>query len=196
MALLSSFPAWVPPLVILIGLLLWRGGFRGRALVLSAALIVGANDGLLSRTLKQLVNRPRPYESVEGVREVDLGKATPRLLALAKPLKIKYSTAPIKLQAIAGHSFPSSHTINTISLALLVACFYRRLGWLAFLPALGVAYSRVYTGSHWPSDVFASIFLGLGSTLLLFCLLEWLWSRHGGRLWPKVHAENPSLIPS
>jgi undecaprenyl-diphosphatase len=99
------------------------------------------------------------------------------------------------LAGIAGHSFPSSHTINTISLALLVACFYRRAGWLAFLPALGVGYSRVYTGAHWPSDVFASIFLGLGSTLLLLCLLEWLWRRCGGRWCPAVHERNPSLLP-
>jgi len=196
MALLSSFDAWVPPLVVLVAVLLWRGGFRGRALVICAGLIVGVNDGVVSHTLKQLVNRPRPHQSVDEVRVVDLARARPRILAVLLPPKIRISEAPPDLAAIQGHSFPSSHTINTISVALLVACFYRRRGWLAFLPALGVAYSRIYTGAHWPSDVLASIFLGLGLTLVLLGALEWLWKTNGGLLLTALRGQHPSLINS
>jgi undecaprenyl-diphosphatase len=191
MALLSNFAAWTPPLIVLLVILLWRGGFRARAFVLSAALIVGVNDGLLSRTLKQLADRPRPHQAINEVRQVELAKATPRLLALGQPLKIKFSKAAEG--DVEGRSFPSSHTMNTISVALVAACFYRRWGWLAFVPALGVGYSRIYTGSHWPSDVAVSIFLGLGATLLLLCGLEGLWRRIGARLLPSVHRQNPSL---
>ena len=193
MALLSSFPAWIPFFVLLIVLALWRGGFRGRALVLCIGLIAGVNDGLICHSLKRIVNRPRPHQSVDGIRQVDLAKATPRILAIAKPPKVKISEAVDDLQGIAGRSFPSSHTVNMTAVALLVALFYR-FGWLAFLPALGVAYSRIYTGSHWPSDVLASLFLGLGTTALLFCALEWLWEKQGGRLLPAVHAQHPSLL--
>jgi undecaprenyl-diphosphatase len=196
MALLSSFAAWTLPMLLLIALILWRGGFRARAFVLCAGLIVGINDGVISNTLKHLISRPRPYQSLDEVRQVDLAKATPRLLAITKPPKVKLSQALDNLQGIAGRSFPSSHTINTTSVALLAACFYRRRGWLAFLPALGVAYSRVYTGSHWPSDVLASIFLGLGSTLLMLGALEWLWQKYGGRLASAVHQQHPSLLHS
>ncbi|MDR3402108.1 MAG: phosphatase PAP2 family protein [Chthoniobacter sp.] len=196
MALLSSFDAWIPPMVLLIALLFWRGGFHARAFVLCAGLIVGINDGVISNALKHLVSRPRPHQSIDGVRQVDLGKATPRFLALAKPLKIKLSEAAPDLDEIAGRSFPSSHTINTTSVALLTACFYRRRGWLAFIPALGVAYSRIYTGSHWPTDVLASIFLGLGATLLLLCALEWLWQKWGGHLSSALHEQHPSLLHS
>src|SRR6266404_4662454 len=93
MALLSSFDAWVVPMLLLIAVLLWRGGFRARAFVLCAGFIVGINDGVISNSLKHLVNRPRPHQSVDGVRQVDLGKATPRMLAVTKPLKIKFSEA-------------------------------------------------------------------------------------------------------
>ena len=196
MALLSSFPAWVPFMAVLIALLFWRGGFHARAFVLCAGLIVGINDGVVSKGLKHLVSRPRPHQSIDGVRQVDLGKATPRILAIARPLKIKLSEASPDLEGIDGRSFPSSHTVNTTSVALLAACFYRRRGWLAFLPSLGVAYSRIYTGSHWPSDVLASIFLGLGATLLLLCALEWLWQKYAGRLAPALHASHPSLLHS
>lgn len=192
MALLSNFAAWTPPLIVLIGLLLWRGGFHARAFVLTAALIVGINDGLLARTLKHLTDRPRPHQAIDDVRQVELAKATPRLLALTKPLKIKFSKASEK--DVEGRSFPSSHTVNTITVALVTACFYRRRGWLAFIPALLVGYSRIYTGSHWPSDIAVSIFLGLGSTLLLLCGLEWLWHKSGARILPAVHRQNPSLL--
>jgi len=196
MALLSSFDAWILPLAVLVFLLLWRGGFRASALVICAAVIVGVNDGIISHSLKQLVNRPRPHQSLDDVRQVELARATPRLLGVLKPPKIKFSAALPDLKAVAGHSFPSSHTINTISVALLVACFYRRYGWLAFVPALGVAYSRIYTGAHWPSDVCASIFLGLGATLVLLAALEWLWTKSGRRWWPRFHERHPSLIHS
>jgi len=196
MALLSCFDAWILPLVVLVFLLIWRGGFRGATLVVCAVVIVGVNDGIISHSLKALVNRPRPHQSTDNVRQVELARATPRLLGVMDPPKVKISVVLPTLKTAAGHSFPSSHTINTISVALLVACFYRRFGWLAFLPALGVAYSRIYTGAHWPTDVCASIFLGLGATLLLLATFEWLWTNAGGRWWPRFHERHPSLIPS
>lgn len=194
MALFSSFDAWVPPMLILIALLLWRGSFHARAFVLCAGIIVGINDGVISNSIKHLVSRPRPHQSIDGVRQVDLGKAIPRILAVAKPPKVKLSAAVSDLQDIQGRSFPSSHTVNTISVALLATCFYRRRGGLAFVPAALVGYSRIYCGSHWPSDILASIFIGLGATLLWLCLLEWLWQKWGGSILPKVHVSHPSLL--
>ena len=194
MALMSSLPAWMPLLVIAGVLTVWRGGFRARAFVLTAGLIVGINDGLVAKSMKRAVDRPRPHQVLDGVRVVDLAKATPRLLALAKPANVKLSEAANDLEKIEGRSFPSSHTMNMISAALVAACFYRRFGWLAFVPALLVSYSRVYVGSHWPSDVVTSIFLGLGATLLLLAMCEMLWRRQAARFFPRLHAAHPSLF--
>ena len=194
MALMSSLPAWLP-LLVLAGLLaLWRGGFRARAFVLTAGLVVAINDGVVAKNLKRAVDRPRPHQVLDGVRVVDLAKATPRLLALAKPASVKLSEAADDLEKIEGRSFPSSHTMNMISAALVAACFYRRYGWLAFGPALLVSYSRVYVGAHWPSDVVTSIFLGLGATLLLLAICELLWRRQAARFFPQLHAAHPSLF--
>ena len=194
MALMSSLPAWMPLLIVAGALALWRGGFRARAFVLTAGLIVGINDGLVAKNMKRAVDRPRPHQVLDGVRVVDLAKATPRLLALAKPASVKLSEAADDLEKIEGRSFPSSHTMNTISAALVAACFYRRRGWLAFVPALLVSYSRIYVGSHWPSDVVTSIFLGLGATLLLLAICEMLWHRHAARFFPQLHAAHPNLF--
>lgn len=194
MALLSSFAAWTPLVVVAIVWVLWRGGFRARAFVLTAGLVVGICDGLIAKNLKRAADRPRPHQVLEGIRLVDLAKATPRMLAVTKPVKVKLSQPKEDLQNIDGRSFPSSHTMNTISVALVAACFYRRWGWLAFVPALLVGYSRVYTGSHWPSDILTSTFLGLGVTLLIVAILEMLWRRHSARFFPQLQAAHPSLF--
>ena len=195
MALMSCLPAWLP-LLLLAGLLaLWRGGFRARAFIVTAGLIVGLSDGVISRNLKRAVDRPRPPQVLgERVRVVDLAKATPRLLALARPAQVKRVAAASDFEKIEGRSFPSSHTMNTTAAALVAACFYRRRGWLAFVPALLVGYSRVYVGAHWPSDVVTSIFLALGSTLLLLALCEMLWRRQAAHFFPQLHAAHPSLF--
>jgi undecaprenyl-diphosphatase len=193
MALASSFAAWVPLLVVVVALALWRGGFRARAFVLTAALIVLFNDSVISNSIKHLVRRPRPFQALDGVRRVDLARAQPRLLAVLLPPMTSISKAD-GAPGGSGRSFPSSHTVNTISLALVTVCFYRRFGWISFFPALLVAYSRIYTGSHWPSDVFASLFLGLAATLLLLALLDRLWRANGGHWFREVHGRHPSLL--
>lgn len=192
MALASSWDAWGLPALLLILILLLRGGFRARAFVVTAAAIVGFNDGILSNSLKHLINRPRPHQVLDGVRILDMAKAKPRLLAVLRPPTVKPSRA--EFGRVEGRSFPSSHTMNTFSAALVAVCFFGvRAGWTFALAAL-VGYSRIYVGSHWPSDVLTSILLGLGSTLLLLAVLEALWRRYGKACAPALHARHPGLF--
>ena len=192
MGALSCFAAWVPGFVVAIVFILVRGSFKMRAFLLTAALIVGINDGLVSKTLKQLVDRPRPHQAMNDVRIVDLAKASPRMLALLQPASVKLSR--VEFGEVEGRSFPSSHTMNCFSAALVALCFFgRRAAWTFGLASL-VGYSRIYTGSHWPSDVVTSAFLAFGTTLMLMALAERLWQRAGRRLLPQMHALHPSLL--
>ena len=193
MALVSSFAAWMPVAIAAILLTLWKGGFRARVFVVTLGLIVGICDGLLAKNLKTLVQRPRPNQTMSGVRMVDLEKARPRMLAVAQPARVKLSREP-KPGPVTGRSFPSSHTMNTISAALITACFFGRWGALAFIPALLVGYSRIYTGSHWPSDVAGSIVLGLLFTFAMLWALQKLWLTHGPAKFPQAFASHPRLF--
>lgn len=158
MAGLSSWAVWWPFAVAgALGLLL-AGGAKGRLALVAALLAIGVSDGLVCRTLKEVVQRPRPHEMQAGVRVVDLKKATPRLLALAKPVNARISGPPGRIRG--GRSFPSSHAANCFALATVLALSCRR-GWLALPVALAVAVSRIYTGSHWPSDVLAGGLIGI-----------------------------------
>jgi undecaprenyl-diphosphatase len=192
MAGVSSWDAWLPLFCVIGLMLLIRGGFRLRAFVVTALLVVAVNDGLVGRTLKRLVDRPRPHQSLNDVRVVDLPRARPRFLALGQPAAVKLSR--INLDDVEGRSFPSAHTLNFFSLSLVALAFFGwRAAWL-FLIAFLVAYGRVYTGAHWPSDIITSIFLACGCTLLLLALVEWSWRKAGARFFPAIRSQHPSLL--
>jgi undecaprenyl-diphosphatase len=194
MATASSWDLWWPILLVVGLLVLWRGGFRGRAMLVCLGLSILVVDGIFVNTTKKLVERPRPHNALEGVRQVDLAKAHPRVLALPQPLQERFSQAPSENPR--GRSFPSGHTANNFVFATVVFLFYRRWGWLLFLPAGLVSYSRIYVGAHWPTDVVTTAFLAVGLTLWTVALLAWLWPRLAARFAPALAARHPQLVPT
>lgn len=88
-------------------------------------------------------------------------------------------------------SFPSGHTVAAFGTATVIALAYRKLHWwlLLFSGAALIAYSRLYLGVHYPSDVLAGMILGIGTGAACYGLLmsnqprlqrlRWL-------LWPQI----------
>ncbi|MGN6797794.1 MAG: phosphatase PAP2 family protein [Gaiellaceae bacterium] len=67
----------------------------------------------------------------------------------------------------ADNSFPSDHSTVAFAAAFAVLVFYRRLGVLLVLGAIGVALARVLLGVHYPVDVAASAVIGAVSAAIV-----------------------------
>jgi membrane-associated phospholipid phosphatase len=190
MAAVSDSEIW-RPLFIAIGIsALFLGGFKARVFVicLVLSLLIGS---LVTSALKSAVDRRRP-KHVQTVRMVQLQKARPKFLTLFKQPTLRFSDSSDRSRS--GPSFPSGHVATNTIIAVFCSLFYRRRGWLYWFVTAAVGYSRIYLGSHWPSDVIATVFLGVGESLFFIAALELIW-RIAGRKWtPQFFACHPSLI--
>ncbi|MBI5831105.1 MAG: phosphatase PAP2 family protein [Armatimonadetes bacterium] len=85
---------------------------------------------------------------------------------------------PDQLRVLVGvgrhASFPSSHAVNTFAVMTALSLGYpRQRVWFLGYAAL-IAFSRVYVGVHWPTDVLFGMVLGMA--------LAWALWRAGGQL--------------
>jgi undecaprenyl-diphosphatase len=190
MAALSNSEIW-KPLFIGIGLsALLFGGFKGRAFVvcLILSLLIAV---LFTDILKPAVDRHRP-KHVESVRMVEMQRTHVKFMTLFKKTTIRFSDQSDRNRS--GPSFPSGHMTNNTVIAVYCTLFFRRRGWLYWIVAAAVGYSRIYLGAHWPSDILASLFLAAAEALLTLGLFEWIWRTVAPKWAPNVYARHPSLI--
>ncbi len=124
-----------------------------------ALVVIAAGSALLPFVVKLFVARPRP--TVEH------------------------------LSHLSSLSFPSEHTTQAAAIYLTIAIMLSQSltrGWreaaiaLGVVIALAVAWSRVYLGVHYPTDVTAGLMLGWSWALLIFH-----WAR------PKLIQDQPAL---
>lgn len=192
MVTLSSLDFWMPVLVVIGLWVIVTGRFRARVLLLVIAVTIGLTDGVVVNSLKKTIERPRPRDA-KAIRTVTFSKIKPQLLAPFYPLVIK--TSKPQTPPRDGRSMPSGHASNNFAVATVIFLFYRRRGWLLYLAAAAVSYSRVYTGAHWPTDVLVSIPLGCIMGYACVKMTEALWRRYGGRWAPTLFAAHPTLLP-
>lgn len=191
MAAMSDVEIWKP---VLIGLALYAlvfMGFKGRAFVLCLLITLLLSEQVFVRTLKSAIDRRRPKQ-VQPVRMVQLERTSPAFLTLFKKLTIRVSDETDHTKS--GPSFPSGHVTDNVIIAMMCALFFRRWGWLYFIVAAAVGYSRIYLGAHWPSDIIATAFMAGGIALLMVALLEFLWKTLAPRWGPQLYARHPRLI--
>ena len=115
----------------------WLYTQKGRAARVLLAMVIAAGfcDAVSYRFIKPYVQRDRPDKA--GISVV------------------------VRSRHMEGYSFPSNHAANTFAAATVLGMAYPGIRWFALLIAALVAYSRVYTGAHFPLDAAAGAALGL-----------------------------------
>jgi len=166
---LTGHPLFIPGLVIIALSLIWRGGPRGLVFVLLLGIALLVANQFVADPIKRWVQRPRPFAALGDVI-LRIGKGT------------------------VWGSMPSAHAMNMALIATLSLCYYPRVGRWVVLFALGVAWSRVYNGVHYPSDVLVGIGLGVSLGLLTLGLAEKAWCHWVTRWRPRWKERIPSLL--
>jgi len=136
---------YIPYAVLLIGLMVF-GRKRGITTVLLLILTITVADQVSSFVIKPMVGRMRPCHVLEGVR--------------------------LLIGCGGGKSFTSSHATNNFAMAVLIAHFYPKARTYLLIWAGLVAFSRVYVGVHYPSDIVGGAVLGSAIALAIIFLYE------------------------
>jgi undecaprenyl-diphosphatase len=190
MAAISNSEIWKPLIILAALAVLIFGGFKGRAFLLCLLLTLVLNEQL-TNFLKKTIDRHRPKQ-VQPVRMVVLQKAQPAFLTLFKRPDIRYSDATDRNRS--GPSFPSGHMTDNTTIAVCCTAFFRKRGWIYWIMAAAIGYSRIYLGAHWPSDILGTLLLATGETLLVLAAFEALWRTLGPRWASKLYQRHPTLL--
>ena len=191
MPILSGYNVpWLAAVIIAVPSLLIWGSPRLKMCALMMVLVVSIGDGLIINNLKMSVSRPRPFVTQPDARLYQLDthdfKVSTGYLA---PLP----DGSLPLQAN-RRSFPSAHSANWFALATVAFLFYRRSAKFLFPLAAAVAFSRVYNGVHYPSDILAGAILGAGCAIALVIAAQAIWNFIGKMFFQNWHAQLPSLL--
>jgi membrane-associated phospholipid phosphatase len=159
---------FVPAVVVIAGLLLWKGGRRGRLYLILLGLTILLGEALVIQQLKDLFDRPRPFAALPDVHLL-AGKGD-------------------------HGSMPSGHSANWFAGTVVTFLFYRRSVWFMLPIACLVALSRPYVGVHYPSDIIVGGLLGAGYAWAIAHGAQALWRWAGQRWFPLWWERLPVLL--
>ena len=168
MPVVSGNKLFVPMVIVASLALIWRQRTKGALCVVFILLAVALGDPLIINSIKHAIARPRPFVT------------QPEAITLVGRTE--------------SFSLPSAHAANMAAAAMVAFLFYRR-SWRFMVPlAAAVAFSRVYNGVHYVSDVLIGATLGAGYAAVMVWALDRCWRWAGQKWFPLWWEKMPSLL--
>ncbi|MBQ7781068.1 MAG: phosphatase PAP2 family protein [Lachnospiraceae bacterium] len=106
--------------------------------------------------LKNVIARPRPFVVDSSVT-----------LLIPKP---------------GEYSFPSGHTLNSVTAATVIFLYFKKAGIAALVLAGLIAFSRMYLFVHYPTDILGGIILGIMDAMLAYKITQMVIKKREERL--------------
>ncbi len=143
MTFISSKAGWIPFYAVLLYLIIKNYGKQSYLIIIGVVLLILCSDQVSSHVFKPVFERPRPChdEVIKDLVYLPNGHCG------------------------GAYGFISSHACNVFALAVYVTHilkrYYSKIGYLMFIWAAMIAYSRIYMGVHYPGDVVVGTVVGI-----------------------------------
>lgn len=128
MPIITNQNYWILPILILIFMLIVKGGKRGQIAAGILIISVAATDVIAAQIIKPWVGRIRPSHAMTDSINLLVGKG-------------------------GKYSFVSNHAANVFSAAVVLTYFYSKWKNVLYTLSTLIAFSRIYVGVHYPGDV-------------------------------------------
>lgn len=143
MTFISGKITWLPFYLVLLYLVIKNYKKQSILIIVGIILLIVCSDQISSGVFKPIFERPRPChnEAIKDMVYLPNGHCG------------------------GAYGFISSHACNTFALAVFITnvlkSHYRKIGYVMYVWASLVAYSRIYMGVHYPGDVIVGAAVGM-----------------------------------
>lgn len=135
--------------MLLVAIILVLYSYRKAFLMASSFLLTT----VVAQVIKRIIRAPRPSLYFTDHNHI-------------------YYVKGVKL--LSSNSFPSGHTVQAFTMAVVLAYFARQKGWgfVYLLLALFIGYSRMYLSEHFFEDVMAGSIIGTITTIIWLTIID------------------------